>query len=76
MTTLRKLREEKTKLSQRQMARLLGISPGCLCHYERGIRQPGLHRTRQMASILGVDMQVLVNIFLRGKRGHADEAGV
>ena len=62
--TLRELRQKKTAYNQKQMAGLLGISESAYCYYEKGLRRPNLDNLVKLAQVLGVDVQLLINIFL------------
>lgn len=39
-------------LSQGETAKLLGISQAAYCRYERGLRDPGLKMTKELAKVL------------------------
>lgn len=56
---LRQLRR-RAGLSQKEAARLLGVTASSLCQIETGRRQPSLRRMRQLASIYGVEPAVVL----------------
>lgn len=57
--TLALLRQEK-ELSQRQVARDLGISQALLSHYENGVREPGLAFVRKACDYYHVSADYLL----------------
>lgn len=58
-TTLQKLRRKKG-LSQRTVAKDLGISPALLSHYENGIRECGLDFLLKLSEYYGVSCDYLL----------------
>lgn len=56
---IRKLRKTKTKYSQFEMAKLIGISRSTYTYYETGKSEPGLVNLRKIAEILAVDFNTL-----------------
>lgn len=56
---LRELRNSR-KLSQQELADLLGISKSSINMYERGEREPGLDTLEAMADFFNVDMDYLM----------------
>lgn len=56
---LRELRNSR-KLSQQELADLLGISKSSINMYERGEREPGLDALEAMADFFNVDMDYLM----------------
>lgn len=53
----RKLRN----MSQRDIAKQLEINKGIIGHFETGLKVPSLMRAREIASILNVSLDTLVN---------------
>lgn len=55
--TLAELRRlHKPPLSQRQLARLLGVAPGTVANWETGHRTPSLSMAKRIARIFGVSV--------------------
>lgn len=51
---------DKAGLTQPQLAAKLGVVPSCVCDWERGFMKPRVERLPKLASILGVDVNELV----------------
>jgi transcriptional regulator with XRE-family HTH domain len=47
-------------LSQRELARQLGIAESYICHFEQGRRKPRTELTIQIAAFFGVSVDVLI----------------
>jgi len=58
-TNLARLRKEK-KLSQKTVAKKLGVSQALLSHYENGIREPGLEFLYNSADLYGCSVDFLL----------------
>lgn len=55
---IKKLRK-KLKMSRHDFASALGLSVGCISHYENGIRVPGRHtfyKLQNLAALKGVQL--------------------
>ena len=62
-TNIKILRKEK-RISQAQLATLLGVVPGTISNYENGVSEPDLKIVEEMTKILGVSAQDLLYIDL------------
>ena len=58
---LRKARIEK-KLTQQQVADLLGVAKSTYCQYETGASEPNILRLKNLAKILGINIDTLLGI--------------
>ena len=58
---LRKARTEK-KLTQQQVADLLGVAKSTYCQYETGASEPNILRLKKLAKILGINIDTLLGI--------------
>ena len=58
---LRKARLEK-KLTQQQVANLLGVAKSTYCQYETGASEPNILRLKKLAKILGTNIDSLLGI--------------
>jgi transcriptional regulator with XRE-family HTH domain len=58
---LRKARIEK-KLTQQQVADLLGVAKSTYCQYETGASEPNILRLKKLAKILGTNIDSLLGI--------------
>jgi transcriptional regulator with XRE-family HTH domain len=58
---LRKARREK-KLTQQQVADLLGVAKSTYCQYETGASEPNILRLKKLAKILGTNIDSLLGI--------------
>lgn len=58
---LRKLRKEKTKYSQGQIAEMLGISRSTYTYYETGKTEPSYDSLRHICEILDVDYNTILD---------------
>lgn len=56
---LRKLREEK-KLTQSELAKILGLSDGSIGNYEQGSREPRNETLKKMSEFFGVSIDYLL----------------
>lgn len=56
MKTLAELRKERN-LSQRELAKILGLSYGAIALYETGKRTPGLKRAKKIANLFNVPLE-------------------
>ena len=56
---LSSLRKEK-KLSQREAAKVLGVSQALLSHYENGVREPGLQFVAHACDFYGVSADYIM----------------
>lgn len=65
--TLKELRKKNTPYNQKEMAEKLGVGESVYSYYESGRRRPSLEVLDGMSYILGVEPQVLLNIFLPRK---------
>lgn len=61
--TLASLRNEK-KMSQRDLAKALGVAQSTIAQYETGERMPDLPRAKQIAKFFGVPVE---EIFFTGE---------
>lgn len=59
---LRRIRT-KRKLSQTQLANLIGISKSSVCCYEKGTRTPTLEKLLKISDILHVDYSYLLGSY-------------
>lgn len=50
------LLREKADLSQKELARMAGITPGMLSNYENGVTMPSLDSLGKLLDALGVDL--------------------
>jgi putative transcriptional regulator len=57
--TLAELRKERG-LSQRDLAKKLGVSYGAIALYETGKRTPSLKRAKEIADIFGVSVETIL----------------
>ena len=62
-TNIKILRKEK-RISQAQLATLLGVVPGTISNYENGVSEPDLKIVEEITKILGVSAQDLLYIDL------------
>ncbi len=46
-------------ISQKRLAREVGVAQATMCRYERGQRTPGLTTTLRIAAVLGVSVEDL-----------------
>lgn len=53
------------ELSQKEFAKILGISPSSLCDLEKGRKIPAPHRAFKIASLLGVSKKLWVEVALQ-----------
>jgi len=60
MNKLKKLRSDK-KLTQRQLARLLGVSQQAIALYESGARRPRVSMVTPLANCLGVTVEDILS---------------
>lgn len=74
MITLRELRKRRTPYNQKEMALRLGVGEAAYSLYETGKRRPSYEVLVRMSCVLGVDVQVLLNIFLPYKSTKRKEA--
>lgn len=58
---LRRARLEK-KLTQQQVADLLGVAKSTYCQYETGASEPNILRLKKLAKILGINIDTLLGI--------------
>ena len=58
---LRKLRKDRTKYSQEDMAELLKISRSTYTYYETGKSEPSYDKLHKLASIFAVDFNTLLD---------------
>ena len=58
---LRKLRKERTKYSQEDMAELLKISRSTYTYYETGKSEPSYDKLHKLAEIFAVDYNTLLD---------------
>lgn len=58
---LRKLRKDRTKYSQEDMAELLKISRSTYTYYETGKSEPSYDKLHKLAGILAVDYNTLLD---------------
>lgn len=58
---LRRARLEK-KLTQQQVADLLGVAKSTYCQYETGASEPNILRLKKLAKILGTNIDSLLGI--------------
>lgn len=70
MSQIKKARE-KARLTQEELAIRLKVSPTVVGNWEQGRRSPALRRLRQIAQILGIKVEVLVNEKMKRANGHA-----
>lgn len=56
---LRRARLEK-KLTQQQVADLLGVAKSTYCQYETGASEPNILRLKKLAKILGINIDALL----------------
>lgn len=52
MTALYKYRKEKG-LTQKELAKAMGITPVAITQYETGVRKPDIVKLKKLAAILG-----------------------
>lgn len=55
---IRQLREEQ-RMSQRELARRLGVEAASVCRWERGVKRPSLARVYQMLELFDVSLDYL-----------------
>ena len=55
-----RLARSRKGLSQRDLAELLGVSPGTIGRYESGLRSPDIHTLHFLASALGCTVAELL----------------
>lgn len=67
MATIKELRE-KRRLSQFELAVAVGVTPGTVSHWERGLSRPRFAQVRKLADTLEVDADEIV---LPEPRGNA-----
>lgn len=58
-TRLRELRKER-KMTQKQVAALIGITESTYCGYETGKRQPDIQKIAELSKIFGVSSDYLL----------------
>lgn len=58
MKTIRELREEH-QWSQLELANRLGVTPGTVSNWERGLFEPRARQLRALAEALGVTMETI-----------------
>ena len=56
---MRQIRREKD-VTQRVLARALGVSVAAVSDWERGRREPGVGAARQIAALLGVSLDAIL----------------
>lgn len=52
---------EMAKMSQAELAVLLGVTQNTISNYERGEREPSIENLKQMAKIFGVSVDELIS---------------
>lgn len=57
---IKMLREEKG-LSQRELAKMLDVSRGCVSQWETGISKPRMGKVEMLAGVFGVPVSVVVS---------------
>lgn len=55
-----RIRREERRLSQKEMAKMTGISQAMLCQIERGTKNPSIQIGKEIADILGCSMEDLL----------------
>lgn len=55
MAAIIKEARDRAGMSQRDLAKLLGITQGAVSMWEKGLSSPQLFRIRQIAEVLGID---------------------
>ncbi len=55
-----RIRREERRLSQKEMAKMTGISQAMLCQIERGTKNPSIQIGKEIANILGCSMEDLL----------------
>lgn len=58
MNNIKKYRKER-KLKQKELARLVDVSPAAMSFYETGYRTPSLPTTMRILSVLNCDLKDL-----------------
>ena len=53
------------QMSQKELANILGTTPGAICHLEKGRKIPSAKRACEMTSILGMDELLCVQLALQ-----------
>ena len=46
-------------MTQRELAKLIGVTESAVCHYVKGNRQPSLARATEIASVLDIPVDFL-----------------
>lgn len=55
-----RIRREERRLSQKEVAKMTGISQAMLCQIERGTKNPSIQVGKEIADILGCSMEDLL----------------
>ena len=55
------------KFTQKDLALKIGVSQPCVSKWLNNINQPNLQTMQKMAEILNVDLQTIVNCFVKDK---------
>lgn len=55
-----RIRREERRISQKEMAKMTGISQAMLCQIERGTKNPSIQVGKEIADILGCSMEDLL----------------
>ncbi len=56
-----RIRREERRLSQKEVAKMTGISQAMLCQIERGTKNPSIQIGKEIADILGCSMEDLLS---------------
>ena len=56
-----RIRREERRLSQKEVAKMTGISQAMLCQIERGTKNPSIQISKEIADILGCSMEDLLS---------------
>ena len=70
MKTLLKNAREKKGMTTRALGKLLGIDQALICKFEKGTRKPTFAQVEKLATILEIDYQNLLIIWLKEKIIH------
>ena len=55
-----KLYREKHNMTQKEIARILGVEPGTISKYELGITEPNIEPIKKLAEIFNVTIDELI----------------
>jgi DNA-binding XRE family transcriptional regulator len=72
---IRRLRLERDEpLTQKQLARLVGVEQSCVSHWERGVTCPSLPSLRKVAGVLGVSAADLLRDCIESRSDQREKA--